>query len=66
MATPWVITGSGNVFPGGKPEAVYRLVPDRVEAAVAQVGRFAAVIEPSETVQVVRANPADDRRRRGA
>jgi putative PIN family toxin of toxin-antitoxin system len=80
---------SAYVFPGGKPEAVYRLalegrleigtslpllaefgrvlgqkfgwIPDRVEAAVAQMTRIAAVIEPMETVQVVRADPADDR-----
>jgi putative PIN family toxin of toxin-antitoxin system len=36
-------------------------VPDQVEAAVAQVARIAAVVEPSETVQVVGADPADDR-----
>jgi hypothetical protein len=36
-------------------------IPDQVEAAVAQVTRLAAVVEPSETVQVVRADPADDR-----
>ena len=80
---------SAYVFPGGKPEAVYRLAlegrleigtsrvllaefgrvlgqkfgwnPDQVEAAVAQMTRIAAVVEPSETVQVVRADPADDR-----
>jgi putative PIN family toxin of toxin-antitoxin system len=80
---------SAYVFPGGRPEAVYRLalegrleigtsltllaefgrvlgqkfgwMPDRVEAAVAQVARIAAVVEPSETVRVVRADPADDR-----
>jgi len=80
---------SAYVFPGGTPEAVYRLalegrleigtsrtllaefgrvlgqkfgwMPDRVEAAVAQVARIAAVVEPSETVQVVTADPADDR-----
>jgi len=80
---------SAYVFPGGRPEAVYRLalegqleigtsrtllaelgrvlgqkfgwMPDRVEAAVAQVARIAAVVEPSETVQVVTADPADDR-----
>lgn len=80
---------SAYVFPGGKPEAVYRLaleghlemgtslpllaefgrvlgqkfgwVPARVEAAVAQMTRIASVVEPSETVQVVRADPADDR-----
>jgi len=80
---------SSYVFPGGKPEAVYRLAlegrleigtsrtllaefgrvldrkfgwsPDRVEAAVAQMTRIASVVEPGETVQVVRADPADDR-----
>ena len=80
---------SAYVFPGGKPEAVYRLalegrieigtsltlladfgrvlgqkfgwIPDQVEAAVAQVTRIAAVVEPSETVQVIQADPADDR-----
>jgi putative PIN family toxin of toxin-antitoxin system len=80
---------SAYVFPGGKPEAVYRLalegrleigtsltllaefgrvlgqkfgwIPDQVEAAVAQVTRIAAVVEPREVVQVVRADPADDR-----
>ena len=80
---------SSYVFPGGKPEAVYRLAlegrleigtsrtllaefgrvldrkfgwnPDRVEAALAQMTRIASVVEPSETVQVVRADPADDR-----
>lgn len=80
---------SSYVFPGGKPEAVYRLAlegrleigtsrtllaefgrvldrkfgwnPDRVEAAVAQMTRIASVVEPSETIQVVRADPADDR-----
>jgi putative PIN family toxin of toxin-antitoxin system len=76
---------SAYVFPGSKPEAVYRLalegrleigtsltllaefgrvlgqkfgwIPDQVEAMT----RIAAVVEPSETVQVVRADPADDR-----
>jgi len=80
---------SAYVFPGGKPEAVYRLAlegrleigtslpllaelgrvlgqkfgwtPDRVEAAVAQMTRVASVVEPVETVQVVIADPADDR-----
>ena len=79
---------SAYVFPGGKPEAVYRLalegrleigtsltllaelgrvlgqkfgwIPGQVEAAVAQVARIAAVVEPSETIQVIRADPADD------
>ncbi len=77
------------IFPGGKPEAVYRLAlegrleigtsrpllaefgrvleqkfgwdPDRVEAAVAQMTRVAMVVEPSEAVQVIAADPADDR-----
>jgi putative PIN family toxin of toxin-antitoxin system len=77
------------VFPGGKPEAVYRFAlegrleigtsrpllaefgrvlerkfgwdPDRVEAAVAQMTRIATVVEPSEVVQVIAADPADDR-----
>ena len=80
---------SAYVFPGGKPEAVYRLalerrleigtslpllaefgrvlglkfgwMPDRVEAAVAQMTRIARVVEPCETIQVVRADPDDDR-----
>jgi putative PIN family toxin of toxin-antitoxin system len=80
---------SAYVFPGGKPEAVYRLalegrleigtsrallaefgrvlgqkfgwIPDRVEAAVAQMTRIATVVEPTEVAQVVRADPADDR-----
>ena len=80
---------SAYVFPGDKPEAVYRLalerrieigtslplltefgrvlgerfgwIPDRVEAAVAQMTRIASVVEPGETVQVIAADPADDR-----
>jgi putative PIN family toxin of toxin-antitoxin system len=80
---------SAYVFPGGSPEAVYRLAleghleigtsltllaefgcvlgqtfgwdPDRVEAAVAQVARVAEVVDPGETVQVIDADPADDR-----
>ena len=80
---------SAYVFPGGKPEAVYRLAlegrleigtsrtllaefgrvlgqkfgwnPEQVEAAVAQMTRIATVVEPSEAVQVVTADPADDR-----
>jgi putative PIN family toxin of toxin-antitoxin system len=80
---------SAYVFPGGKPEAVYRLalegrleigtsltllaefgrvlgqkfgwIPDQVEAAVAQMTRIAAVVEPGEAVQFIRADPADDR-----
>jgi len=79
---------SAYVFPGSKPEAVYRLAiegrleigtsrtllaefgrlldqkvgwnADRVEGAVAQVTRIATVVEPSEAVQVVTADPADD------
>ena len=80
---------SAYVFPGGKPETVYRLalegrleigtslallaefgrvlgqkfgwVPDQVEAAVAQVARIAVVVEPNETIHVIKADPADDR-----
>lgn len=80
---------SAYVFPGGKPETVYRLalegrleigtslallaefgrvlgqkfgwVPDQVEVAVAQVARIAVVVEPSETIHVIKADPADDR-----
>ena len=80
---------SAYVFPGGKPETVYRLalegrleigtslallaefgrvlgqkfgwVPDQVEVAVAQVARIATVVEPSDTIHVIKADPADDR-----
>lgn len=80
---------SAFVFPGGKPEEVYRLAlegrleigtsrpllaefgrvleqklgwdPDRVEAAVAQMTRIATIVEPSEMVRVIAADPADDR-----
>ncbi len=80
---------SAYVFPGGNPEAVYRLAlegrleigtsrtllaefgrvlgqkfgwtMDRVETAVAQITRIAAVVEPTEEVHVVQADPADDR-----
>lgn len=80
---------SAYVFPGGTPEAAYRLalegrleigtsrtllaefgrvldgkfgwIPDRVEAAVGQLTRIAVVVEPSDAVQVVTADPADDR-----
>ncbi len=80
---------SAYVFPGGKPEVVYRLalegrleigtsrtllaefgrvlgqkfgwIPGQVEAAVAQMTRIAAVVEPGAVVQVVMADPADDR-----
>jgi putative PIN family toxin of toxin-antitoxin system len=36
-------------------------IPDQVEAAVGQVARIATVVEPTEVVQVVGADPADDR-----
>ena len=36
-------------------------VPERVEAAVAQMTRIASIVAPSETVQAIRADPADDR-----
>ncbi len=80
---------SAYVFPGGKPEAIYRLalegpleiatsrpllaefgrvlelkfrwMPDRVEAAVAQLTRIALVVEPVETIHMITADPADDR-----
>lgn len=80
---------SAYVFPGGKPEAIYRLalegpleiatslpllaefgrvlelkfrwMPDRVEAAVAQLTRIALVVEPVETIHVITADSADDR-----
>lgn len=35
--------------------------PERVEAAVGQVTRIAMVVEPSEMVQAIAADPADDR-----
>ena len=35
--------------------------PDLVEAAVAQLTRIAVLVEPGETVQVIAADPADDR-----
>lgn len=35
--------------------------PARVEEAVAQVARIAVVVRPSATVQVVKADPSDDR-----
>lgn len=35
--------------------------PDRVGDAVAQLTRVAIVVEPGEVVQVVAADPADDR-----
>ena len=80
---------SAYVFPGGTPEAVYRLAieghieigtsrtllaefsrvlgqkfgwtPNEVEAAVAQMTRIAALVEPNEMVHVIRTDPADDR-----
>jgi putative PIN family toxin of toxin-antitoxin system len=80
---------SAYIFPGGKPEAVYRLAlegrleigtsrtllaefgrvldqkfdwdPGRVEAAAAQITRIATMVEPGESVQVVKVDPADDR-----
>ncbi len=80
---------SAYVFPGGTPEAVYRLalegrleigtsrtllaefgrvlgqkfgwIPDRIEGAVSQVARIAEVVEPTEAVRVVEADPDDDR-----
>ena len=80
---------SAFVFPGGTPEAVYRLVlEERIELvastalltefgrvltekfgrdprassdAVAQVAFLAIVVEPSEGVSVVEADPEDDR-----
>ena len=36
-------------------------VPDQVEVAVAQVARIAAVVEPNETIHVIKTDPADDR-----
>ena len=36
-------------------------IPDRVEAAVAQVARIAAIVEPGVAVEVIGADPADDR-----
>ncbi|MGH8936309.1 MAG: putative toxin-antitoxin system toxin component, PIN family [Acidimicrobiia bacterium] len=80
---------SALIFPGGAPEAVYRLAlegrmelvtsrpllaelgriltdkfgwdPGRAEQAVAQVTRLGAVVEPSETIRVIKEDPADDR-----
>lgn len=80
---------SAYVFPGGPPEAVFRLAierrleiatsrpllaefgrvletkfgwaPERVSDAVAQVVRVAIVVEPTEPLAVVAADPADDR-----
>jgi putative PIN family toxin of toxin-antitoxin system len=80
---------SAFLFPGGAPEAVYRLAlegrvelvtsrpllaefgrvlslkfgwEDRMaEEAVAQVARIAVVVEPTQTVSQIRADPADDR-----
>jgi putative PIN family toxin of toxin-antitoxin system len=80
---------SAFVFPGGTPEAVYRLAlegqleigtsrsllaefgrvleqkfgwePDRAEEAVTQMARIAIVVEPDVEVQVIVADPTDDR-----
>jgi uncharacterized protein len=80
---------SALIFPGGAPEAVYRLAleghvrlvssrpllaelgrvltdkfgweTERAQDAVAQIVRFAEIVEPLETVRVVEAEPADDR-----
>jgi putative PIN family toxin of toxin-antitoxin system len=80
---------SALIFPGGPPEAVYRLVledrvglvssrsllaelgrvlkekfgwqPERAEEAVAQLVRLAEIVEPRETMEVIAADPADDR-----
>lgn len=80
---------SAFLFPGGAPEAVYRLGLEgrselmtslpllaelgrvlstkfgwddgMAEEAVAQVARIALVVEPSERVSAVKADPADDR-----
>ena len=80
---------SALIFPGGSPEAVYRLVlerrmelvssrpllaelarvltdkfgwkPDRAEEAVAQLVRLAEIVEPTEAVSEIEADPADNR-----
>jgi uncharacterized protein len=80
---------SAFIFPGGPPEAFYRLVlerrvllvtsrplltelgrvladkfgwtSDRAEDAVAQIVRIAEIVEPPETLEVVTADPADNR-----
>ena len=80
---------SAFLFPGGAPEAVYRLALEgrielvtsrpllaefgrvltakfgwearMAEEAVAQITRMAVVVEPAQTVSVVKADPADDR-----
>jgi putative PIN family toxin of toxin-antitoxin system len=80
---------SALIFPGGPPEAVYRLAlegkieivtsrpllaelgrvltekfgwePERAEEAVAQLVRLAEIVEPSETIADVDADPADNR-----
>jgi uncharacterized protein len=80
---------SALIFPGGPPEAVYRLAlegkieivtsrpllaelgrvltekfgwePERAEEAVAQLVRLAEIVEPSETISDVDADPADNR-----
>lgn len=80
---------SAFIFPGGAPEAVYRLALEgridlvtsapllaefgrvlsekfgweggRAEEAVAQIARIGVVVEPSKSIHVVEADPADDR-----
>ena len=80
---------SAFIFPGGSPEAFYRLAlegrielvssrplltelgrvldekfgweAERAEEAVAQVVRIAEVVEPSETVSEIEADPPDNR-----
>ena len=80
---------SAFIFPGGSPEAFYRLAlegrielvssrplltefgrvldekfgweAERAEEAVAQVIRIAEVVEPSETVSEIEADPPDNR-----
>jgi uncharacterized protein len=80
---------SALIFPGGLPEAVYRLAlegkielvtsrpllaelgrvlaekfgwePEQAEEAVALLVRLAEIVEPSETISDVDADPADNR-----
>jgi putative PIN family toxin of toxin-antitoxin system len=80
---------SALIFPGGSPEAVYRLAlerrvelvttrpllaelgrvltekfawePERAEEAVAQLVRVAEIVEPTEAVFEIEADPADNR-----
>ncbi len=80
---------SALIFPGGTPEAVYRLAlerqielvssrpllaelgrvlaekfgwqPVRAEEAVAQIVRIAEIVDPTLTVTVLEADPADNR-----